>query len=96
VSGIMKWPGQIPAGTTTDTIMMTIYLLPTVAHVIDAMLAAHKIDGLNCWPIVSDTPDAKNPHDFYAFYYEQNQFQASPAATGAESCNCRTSIAESR
>jgi hypothetical protein len=23
-TGIMKWPGKIPAGTTTDTMMMTI------------------------------------------------------------------------
>ncbi len=82
VTGIMKWPAKIPAGTTTDTMMMTIDLLPTIAHVIDAQLPEHKIDGLNCWPIVSGTPDAKNPHDFYAFYYEQNQLQAISSGDG--------------
>jgi arylsulfatase A len=82
VTGIMKWPGKIPAGTTTDTMMMTIDILPTVAHVIDAKLPDHPIDGLNCWPIVSGVPDAKNPHEFYAFYYEQNQLQAITSGDG--------------
>ena len=82
VTGIMKWPGKIPAGSTTDTMMMTIDLLPTIAHVIEARLPEHKIDGLNCWPIVSGAPDAKNPHDFYAFYYEQNQLQAITSGDG--------------
>ncbi len=82
VTGIMKWPGKIPAGSTTDTMMMTIDLLPTIAHVIDAKLPDHKIDGLNCWPVVSGGPDAKNPHDFYAFYYENNQLQALSSGDG--------------
>jgi arylsulfatase A len=82
VTGIMKWPGKIPAGTTTDTMMMTIDLFPTIAHVIDAKLPEHKIDGLNCWPIVAGEPEAKNPHEFYAFYYEQNQLQAITSGDG--------------
>lgn len=82
VAGIMKWPTKIPAGSTTDAMMMTIDVLPTIAHVIDAKLPDHKIDGLNCWPIVSGAPDAKNPHDFYAFYYENNQLQALTSGDG--------------
>jgi arylsulfatase A len=82
VAGIMKWPAKIPAGTTTDTMMMTIDILPTIAHVIDAKLPDHKIDGLNCWPIVAGESGAKNPHDFYAFYYEQNQLQAITSGDG--------------
>lgn len=82
VTGIMKWPAKIPAGTTTDTMMMTIDILPTIAHVIDAKLPSHTIDGLNCWPIVSGENGAKNPHDFYAFYYEQNQLQAITSGGG--------------
>ena len=82
VTGIMKWPTKIPAGTTTDSMMMTIDILPTIAHVIDAKLPAHTIDGLNCWPIVAGEPNAKNPHDFYAFYYEQNQLQAISSGDG--------------
>lgn len=82
VTGIMKWPAQIPAGTTTDTMMMTIDVLPTVAHVLEAKLPQHTIDGLNCWPIVNGTAEAKNPHEFYAFYYEQNQLQAVSSGDG--------------
>jgi arylsulfatase A len=82
VTGIMKWPAKIPAGTTTDDMMMTIDILPTVAHVIGAKLPDHTIDGRNCWPIVAGEPGAKNPHDFYAFYYEQNQLQAITSGDG--------------
>lgn len=82
VTGIMKWPAKIPAGTTTDSMMMTIDILPTIAHVIDAKLPSHPIDGLNCWPIVSGESGAKNPHEFYAFYYEQNQLQAVTSGDG--------------
>jgi arylsulfatase len=82
VTGIMKWPAKIPAGTTTDAMMMTIDILPTVAHVIDAKLPDHTIDGRNCWPIVAGEAGAKNPHDFYAFYYEQNQLQAITSGDG--------------
>lgn len=82
VTGIMKWPGKIPAGTTTDAMMMTIDVLPTVAHVIDAKLPEHTIDGLNCWPLVTGEPGAKNPHYFYAFYYQQNELQALSSGDG--------------
>jgi hypothetical protein len=40
------------------------------------------IDGLNCWPIVAGEAGAKNPHDFYAFYYQQNQLQAVSSGDG--------------
>jgi arylsulfatase A len=82
VTSIMKWPAKIPAGTTTDSMMMTIDVLPTIAHVINAKLPDHPIDGMNCWPIVAGEPGAKNPHDFYAYYYEQNQLQAITSGDG--------------
>ncbi len=82
VPGIMKWPRKIPAGTTTDSMMMTIDLLPSIARVIEARLPDHKIDGLDCWPIIAGESGAKNPHDFYAFYYEQNQLQAITSGDG--------------
>lgn len=76
VTGLMKWPGHIPAGTTCDTMLMTIDLLPTIARVVGASLPARVIDGLDCWPLIQGAPQARNPHDFYAYYYEQNQLQA--------------------
>ncbi|SKB01519.1 C-terminal region of aryl-sulfatase [Prosthecobacter debontii] len=82
VTGIMRWPEQIPAGTTTDTMMMTIDLLPTVAAVIGADLPDHPIDGMNVWPIIHGEEGAKNPHDSYAFYYHQNELQAVTSGDG--------------
>lgn len=82
VTGIMKWPARILAGSTTDAMLMTIDILPTIAHVIEADLPNHKIDGLNNWPIVFGDPDAQNAHEFYAFYYEQNQLQAITSGDG--------------
>lgn len=77
---IMRWPGRIPAGTSSDAMLMTIDLFPTIAKLAGAPLPDHKIDGLDVWPLLSGEPGARNPHEAYLFYYEQNQLQA--LATG--------------
>lgn len=79
---IMRWPGHIPAGTKTADMLMSIDLLPTVAKLTGAELPAHKIDGLDVLPIITGQPGAKNPHDAYAFYYENNQLQAVVSGDG--------------
>ena len=73
---VMRWPGKIPAGTRTDTIAMTIDILPTIAALTGAKLPERKIDGLDVWPILSGVPDAKNPHRAYATWYAQNELQS--------------------
>jgi arylsulfatase len=73
---VMRWPGKIPAGTDTWDMLMTIDLFPTIAHLVGAPLPAHKIDGLDVWPVISRQRGAKNPHEAYWFYYEVNQLQA--------------------
>lgn len=82
VTGIMRWPAKIPAATTSDAMMMTIDLLPTVAAVIGSDLPKHPIDGKNVWPLIAGEAGAKNPHDFYAFYYHQNELQAVTSGDG--------------
>jgi len=79
---IMQWPGKIQAGSTQDRFMMTIDLFPTFAGILGAKLPDHKIDGMDVWPLVSMQPQAKNPHDFYAFYYDQNQLQSLVSGDG--------------
>src|SRR5262249_50756970 len=69
---IMRWPGQIPAGTECHDMIMSIDLFPTIAGRLRAKLPPHKIDGLDVWPILSGQPHAKNPHRAYYFYYESN------------------------
>lgn len=72
----MRWPGKIPAGSTSGEPMMTIDILPTVARLTGARLPAHKIDGLDVWPLIAGAPGAKNPHEAYFFYYGNNELQA--------------------
>jgi arylsulfatase A len=79
---IMRWPGKIQAGTTSDAMLMTIDLLPTLAHLVGAKLPKHPIDGLDVWPLLAGEPGATNPHDAYVFYYEQNQLQAVVSGDG--------------
>lgn len=79
---VMRWPGKIPAGTSSDAMLMTIDLLPTLAGLVDAKLPAHKIDGLDVWPLLAGSPGASNPHDAYLYYFEQNQLQAVVSGDG--------------
>ena len=73
---VVRWPGKIPAGTRTDTIAMTIDVLPTLAALTGTKLQTQKLDGLNVWPILSGAPDAKNPHEAYATWYARNELQS--------------------
>jgi arylsulfatase A-like enzyme len=82
VSCLMSWPGKIPAGSVCDTPLMTIDILPTLAHLIGGKLPDHQIDGLNVWPVISGEGDVTNPHEFYANYYADNQLQAITAGDG--------------
>lgn len=79
---LMRWPGRIPAGTTSADMLMTIDLFPTIAKLVGANLPAHAIDGRDVWPLLAGTPGARNPHDAYWFYYENNQLQAVTSGDG--------------
>jgi arylsulfatase len=79
---IMRWPAKIPAGTTSDAMLMTIDLLPTIARLVGAELPKHPIDGLDVWPLLSGQPGAANPHDAYVYYYETSQLQAAVSGDG--------------
>jgi arylsulfatase len=73
---IMRWPGTLPAGTTTNVMAMTIDLLPTFARLTGAPLPTHAIDGLDVWPLLVGQPGATNPHEAYVYYFENNELQA--------------------
>ncbi len=79
---LMRWPGRIPAGVTTDDMLMTIDLLPTFAALTGAKLPALPIDGLDVWPIIARQSGAKNPHEGYGIWYAQNELQAVISADG--------------
>ena len=49
---IMRWPGQLPAGTKSADMICSIDLFPTIAKLTGAKLPEHKLDGLDVWPII--------------------------------------------
>ena len=72
VPTVMRWPGQIPAGTTCDEFAVTMDVLPTVAKLIDAQLSTErKIDGKDIWPLMNGAAEAKSPHDVFYCYYDR-------------------------
>ncbi|WP_232834945.1 sulfatase family protein [Pleomorphovibrio marinus] len=76
VPTIMRWPGRLPAGKVQAQNGMTIDILPTIAHLTDAELPDHKIDGKNIWPMMENPESGDSPHDAYFIYYNTNELQA--------------------
>lgn len=73
---IMRWPGQIPAGTECHEIAATIDVLPTLARLAGAELPKDRIiDGKDIWPLMSGEAGAKSPHEAY-YYYWGGELQA--------------------
>jgi len=72
---LMRWPGHIPAARVCDAPLMTIDMLPTIAHLIGAKLPPNKIDGLDITDVLTGQTK-KSPHDVLYFYYHQNDLEA--------------------
>jgi arylsulfatase A len=79
---VMRWPGRIPAGLDSKSMLMTIDLFPTIARRIGASLPAHPIDGRDVWPLLTGEKGATNPHASYWYFYGQNQLQAVVSGDG--------------
>jgi arylsulfatase len=79
---LMRWPGQLAAGSTNDRFLMTIDLLPTLATRVGATLPALPIDGRDVWPLIAAQPGATNPHDGYGLWYANNELQAVVSGDG--------------
>jgi arylsulfatase len=68
VPAIARWPGQIPAGQSSDEITTTMDLLPTFAELAGAPLPKdRRIDGVNLFPLVTGAGEesAERAHYFY-------------------------------
>jgi len=66
---IVRWPGQVPAGTRCDTFCTTMDLLPTMAALLGHALPAERpIDGHDIAPVLRG--DADTPYDAFACYYD--------------------------
>lgn len=69
---IAVFPDSIPSGTTSDTPIMAIDLLPTIAEVTGAKLPEHKIDGKSAWDVLKGASE-ESPQEAYFFYYRVNE-----------------------
>lgn len=64
---IVKFPGRIKPGTVSSKAWCTVDVLPTFAALAGAGLPRNPIDGQNLWDLVSGSPGAANPHEYYPF-----------------------------
>ncbi|MHC4740486.1 MAG: sulfatase-like hydrolase/transferase [Planctomycetota bacterium] len=64
---IMKFPGKIKPGSTSQRTLCTIDIMPTLAALAGAEPPANEFDGKNVWDIIVGKADAKNPHEYYPF-----------------------------
>jgi len=73
---IMRWPGEVPAGSECDEIAASIDLMPTIAKLAGADAPADRvIDGSDIWSLISGAEGAKTPHDIY-FFYKGNRLES--------------------
>jgi hypothetical protein len=68
VPAIMRWPGQIEAGSVSRSMAATLDILPTVAAVTGAALPSQPIDGVSLAPLLYKD-DSTNPREVFFFYY---------------------------
>ena len=65
---VARWPGQIPAGKTCNTPIISIDLLPTFCHLAHAPLPQKTIDGVNITDILEGKTDTVEDRDGLVFY----------------------------
>jgi arylsulfatase A-like enzyme len=63
---IIKYPGHIKAGSSSDAVFCSIDLLPTLCHLTGAALPSNEVDGNNIWPLIAGGQGVKNPHAYYS------------------------------
>lgn len=66
---LMRWPGQIPAGSVCSEVAGTIDILPTLAQLAGASLPERKIDGQDIWSLMRGDKQAKSPHEHYVLLH---------------------------
>ena len=72
---VVRWPGKIPADSSSGAITSTLDLLPTLATISGGKTPSDRIiDGKNIWPILSGTT-TDHPREAF-FYYQMDQLQA--------------------
>jgi|GEM_PF-61469 len=71
---VMRWPGNIPAGTESDEVATAMDLLPTFAELTSTPLPSDlrfKPDGFDITKLILGEPKARSPYT--RFYYSNNR-----------------------
>ncbi|MBY0274887.1 sulfatase [Candidatus Binatia bacterium] len=59
VPAIVRWPGHVPAGTTSSAVLGLADVLPTIARITGAQLPSDRtLDGRDAWPVLSGADEA--------------------------------------
>lgn len=73
---IVKWPGQVPAGSVSDHLVTAMDFYPTLAGLAGYELPAEPArDGHNVLPIWQGAKHAKSPYETF-FYFRKEHLQA--------------------
>jgi arylsulfatase A-like enzyme/phosphodiesterase/alkaline phosphatase D-like protein len=69
VPTVAWWPGTIPANSSSDAIVSTMDILPTLTKLAGGEVPTdRKIDGGDIWPILSGAKDAKTNYETFYFF----------------------------
>jgi arylsulfatase A-like enzyme len=75
VPGIVRWPGQVPAGRTSDAIISTLDVLPTFASLGESAPPEDRpLDGVDQTDLLRGNSDEGARPQF--FYYDSGELQA--------------------
>ena len=63
------WPGQVPAGTSTEAITSMMDILPTFVRLAGARLPTdRKLDGVDQWPVLAGESSPPPPRDTFHYF----------------------------
>ena len=66
VNALMRWPGQVDAGTQTDNVVSVLDIFPTFAQATGVTMgAAKKLDGQNRWKALKSAGEDPRSGDLY-------------------------------
>ena len=73
---IMRWPGQVPEGTTCEDIATAMDMLPTLAELGGTQAPDDRIiDGHDIRPLMTGEEEAESPYDAF-YYYKKDDLAA--------------------
>lgn len=75
VPALARWPGRIPENSVVHEPAIMMDWFPTIARLTGTKLPDHPIDGLDLWPLLTES-GAKSPHRDLFFYFNDCQLQA--------------------